>query len=343
MHPIDQGGVALLQGLGGADVGLDHDLFDQLVRLERFAPRDRGHLACLIDHDPPLHALDGQGRAGVAGDLHAGIGGPQRAQHALKQGAGRVVRLAVDRRLGLLVGELGRGAHQAAHEAVAGLSPLSVEHHPHRHAGAVLALAQAAHVGRQGVGQHGLHAVGEIDAVALLPRLAVQGRIGGDIGRDVRDGGPHHPAALVLRVFVGLGINGVVVVAGVGRVDGDQGMARRSVRPLSVGSDAAMASASAASEKPVGMPWLWMAIREAARASSSRPTTSSTRPGLGPKRCEGPGVTWASTRSPSLRSRPRGRRPTPRRATCGPPARSAPGRATCAPRPAPGARPGPGV
>ena len=32
---VDQGGAELLQGLGGADVGLDHELFDQLVRGER--------------------------------------------------------------------------------------------------------------------------------------------------------------------------------------------------------------------------------------------------------------------------------------------------------------------
>jgi hypothetical protein len=61
-----------------------------------------------------------------------------------------------------------------------------------------------------------------------------------------------------------MGINGVVVVASVGRVS------------------AAPASASAAAVKPVGRPWLWMAIIEAARGSSSRPTTSNSRPCLGP-------------------------------------------------------------
>ncbi len=60
------------------------------------------------------------------------------------------------------------------------------------------------------------------------------------------------------------------------------GSSRRSVRPCRVGSSPARASASAASENPMGMPWVWMAISEAARGSSSRPTTSSTRPGREP-------------------------------------------------------------
>ena len=43
------------------------------------------------------------------------------------------------------------------------------------------------------------------------------------------------------------------------------GTARRSSRPERVGGWAASASASAAWVKPVGMPWEWMAMSEAAR------------------------------------------------------------------------------
>ena len=34
MDPVDQRGLLLLQGLGGADVGLDHELLDEPVGLE---------------------------------------------------------------------------------------------------------------------------------------------------------------------------------------------------------------------------------------------------------------------------------------------------------------------
>ena len=43
---------------------------------------------------------------------------------------------------------------------------------------------------------------------------------GADIGRHIGDGDPHDPAA---GLAVGLGIDGVVVVARVHRIDGDEG------------------------------------------------------------------------------------------------------------------------
>jgi hypothetical protein len=125
-------------------------------------------------------------------------------------------------RLGLFVAELGVAAHQAAVELVARLLAVLVEDHAHGEGGAVLALLQAAQAVRQPFGQHGLDAVGEVGRVALGARLAVQRRAGPDVGGDVGDGDPDDPAAGVLLVLVALGEDGVVVVAGVGRVDGDE-------------------------------------------------------------------------------------------------------------------------
>ncbi len=222
VHPVDQRTALLLQGLGGADIGLHHHLLDQLVRLQRHARRDRSHLTLGVDDDAPLGAVDVQGRAAVAAQLHGAVGGPERIQDPVHQGAGGVVWLAVDGGLGLLVGQLGRRAHQAALEAVTQLAALFVEHHAHGQAGARLARAQAAQAVGQALGQHGLDPVREIDAVALVARVAVQGRAWAHIGGDVGYGHPHHMAAGVAGVVVGLGEDGVVVVAGVGRVDGDQ-------------------------------------------------------------------------------------------------------------------------
>ncbi len=148
VHAVDQGRAALLQGLGGRHVRLDHHLLDQPVGLERDAGRDGGDATILADDDPPLRAGDLQGRAGVAALLQAGVSLPERSQHPVHQGSGLVVGIAVDGGLGLIVGELGCRAHQAALEAVAGFPAGAVEHHPHRHAGPVLALAQAAQVAR---------------------------------------------------------------------------------------------------------------------------------------------------------------------------------------------------
>ena len=70
--------------------------------------------------------------------------------------------------------------------------------------------------------QHRLDPVGEVDAVGLLAGVAVERRAGAHVGGDVGDGDPDDPAARVARIVVRLGVDGVVVVAGVGRVDGDQ-------------------------------------------------------------------------------------------------------------------------
>ena len=122
--------------------------------------------------------------------------------------------------------------HQAAHEAVAGLSTVLVEHHADSQAGAVLAGLEAAQAVGQDLGQHGLDPVGEVGRVALGPRLAVQRRAGPDIGGDIGDGDPDDPAAFVLRILVALGVDGVVVIAGVGRVDGDEGDFAQVLAPL---------------------------------------------------------------------------------------------------------------
>ena len=150
------------------------------------------------------------------------IGGPERGQDGLHQRAGHIIRPTVYGRLGLLIGELGGGSHQAAHELVACLLALAVEHHPHGHAGARLTLAQAAQSVGQAFGQHRFDPVGEVDAVGLLPRLPVQGRARPHIGGDVGNGDPDHPAAGVLGVLVRMGVDRVVVVAVVLGVNGDQ-------------------------------------------------------------------------------------------------------------------------
>ena len=48
------GVLLLLQGLGGRDIGLDHDLFDQPVRLEALAGETSVDDALLVEHDLAL-------------------------------------------------------------------------------------------------------------------------------------------------------------------------------------------------------------------------------------------------------------------------------------------------
>ena len=79
-------------------------------------------------------------------------------------------------------------------------------------AGAVLALAQRAEVVGDALRQHRHDAVGEIDRVAALQRLAVERRARPHIMGDVGDGDDDDEAAAVARVGVGLGVDRVVVI-----------------------------------------------------------------------------------------------------------------------------------
>ena len=89
-----------------------------------------------------------------------------------------------------------------------------------------------AKIARQTVGQHWHDAVGEIGGIAPRPGLAVERRPGAHIMRDIGDGDPDDVAAPVLWIIVRFCENGIVVIAGIRRVDGDEGQVRQVFAPL---------------------------------------------------------------------------------------------------------------
>ncbi len=219
---VEQAQALGLQGLGGGDVGQDHEVLDHAVGVEALAEGDRQHLALVGEDDAALGEIEVQRLAQVAGAVGGGPRGPERADDGIEEGRGGWVRVAVGGGLGLAVGEGGGGAHQGAGEAVVALVAVGVEDDPDGDAGAVGAVDQRAEIGREPLGQHRHDAVGEIGGVAAAAGLAVERRAGADVGRDVGDRHPDDVAARVRRVVVGMGADGIVVVAGVGGVDGDQ-------------------------------------------------------------------------------------------------------------------------
>ena len=86
----------------------------------------------------------------------------------------------------------------------------------------VLALPKRAEVVGNALGQHGHDAVGEIDRIAAIQSLAVERAAGTHVKADVGDGDGDDKAFRIVAGLVGLGENGVVMVLGVGRVDGDE-------------------------------------------------------------------------------------------------------------------------
>ena len=107
-------------------------------------------------------------------------------------------------------------------KAVRALAAVGADHHPHRQRAARLARHQRAEIVGDALGQHRHDAIGEIHRIAARQRVAVQRRarphIEGDVGdRDIDD-----VAALVVRIGIRLGMNRVVMILGVGRIDGDE-------------------------------------------------------------------------------------------------------------------------
>ena len=113
----EQGRLLLDQLLRRRDVGEDHELLDQPVRVEPFGEVDAFHDAILAEADAPFGQVEVERLAALARRLERGIGGIERLDHLLDEGRGLLVRVSVLGRLRLLVGQRGGGAHQAAHEA----------------------------------------------------------------------------------------------------------------------------------------------------------------------------------------------------------------------------------
>src|SRR3546814_3897062 len=90
-----------------------------------------------------------------------------------------------------------------------------------RHRSAIRPGFERADTRRQRFGKHRHDLIGEIDAVAAPPRLAVEVAVGADIIADIGDRDDRPETALVAGLLVGEGPDGVVMVARVERVDRD--------------------------------------------------------------------------------------------------------------------------
>ena len=112
-------------------------------------------------------------------------------------------------------------------ETVRSLAAVVRDHHPHRER-ARGSPAQRAQIVGDAFGQHRHHAIREIHRVAALQRLAIQRRARPHIEGDIGDRDGDDVAAFIVGIGVRLGMDRVVMVLGVGRIDGDQ----RQVAPV---------------------------------------------------------------------------------------------------------------
>ncbi len=186
------------------------------------------------DENLALRQIEIEGAAFIAGFGQRRIGGPQGFQYRLEQRPGLVVGTPVDRRLRLLIGELGGRAHETAHEAVRPFLAVGVEHHAHGETGPRLFLAQRAEVVGNLFRQHGNDAIRKIDRVAALQGLAIERASRAHIVRDIGNRDPGDEATLVPGIIIGLCVNRIVVIAGIDWVDGEEGHLRQVLAALAV-------------------------------------------------------------------------------------------------------------
>ena len=222
MHPIDKRQRLLFKHFGRGDVGEDHEFLDQAVRVEPLRHDDAIDCAVRLQQDLSFGQIEIERIALVARELYQRIGRVERLQDRIEQGAGGVVGPAVDRGLRLRVMQLGGRAHQHAMKAVRALAAVGADHHPHRERAARLARHQRAEIVGDALGQHRHHAIGEIHRIAARQRVTVQRRARPHIEGDVGDRDMDDVAALVVRIGIGRGMHRVVMILGVGRIDGDE-------------------------------------------------------------------------------------------------------------------------
>ena len=166
----------------------------------------RSMRAVRAEDDLALRQVEVERLALVAAALQDPVGRPRAACSACaRPGSSRSRRSPSKAPCASLVGELRRRAHHDAMEAVAELAAVGGEDHADGERRAVLAFAQRAEVVRDALGQHRHDAVGEIDRVAALQRLAVERRARPHIPGDIGDGDGDDEAARVGRVRIGLG------------------------------------------------------------------------------------------------------------------------------------------
>ena len=135
--PVDQLLLLFFKGLGGSDIGENHELLDQPMRVEARRRDHPVHGAIRVQQDLAFWQVEIERRTLNPFKLEDLVSCPEGAQNRFQEVAGDFVRLPVDCRLGLLVGKLGRRAHHDPVEGVPALAAVLAHHHAHGNGRAV--------------------------------------------------------------------------------------------------------------------------------------------------------------------------------------------------------------
>ena len=191
---VDARGLARIERPRGCHVGRDHIVLDQPVRIEPFTHPDIRDPAAFVEHHAPLGQIQIERGARRARLRQRSPRRPHRGQNGMVVAPARV-----DARLRVLIGDIGHAPDRRTLEMVPRQGAVRPDPQMAGEHRARLSLDQAARVCRQGMRQHRHHAVGEVDAVAAQPRLAVERRVRAHEPAYVRDRHDRAPVAGLVR------------------------------------------------------------------------------------------------------------------------------------------------
>ena len=201
-----------LQRLGGSDIGGDHEILHHAVRIEPFAYGDFLDHAFVVKPHLPLRQFEVERVARLAGLEQQFPRAPQ-----VLQIFGRLA--CIDRRLRVFIGDVAGQTDNGAGKAPVADPAFRVDADVTGHGRTIHVFLETADVGAQHLGQHGDDAVGKIDRIAAFARFAIERAARADVIADIGNRDDGAITALPVR----LGPDGIVMIAGIGRVDSDDG------------------------------------------------------------------------------------------------------------------------
>ena len=223
MNAIDEGSTGT-DGFGYRTVGEEHELLDEVVRFVRLLKIDLRWEAVLIQTESHLVLLDGERSAGNPF-------GAEFLSHFVESCQGfrdlGITRCrGLDNSLRFVVIKTCIGADDGAADLIFEYPRVGVHREDDGHAEFVFAGSQRTFVVTQFFGQHGDHAVDEIDGCTALVGLVIDLRAGFDIERHICDVDADLVEGLCRDLVITWGRDqfkrqGIIEVFGIGGIDGE--------------------------------------------------------------------------------------------------------------------------
>ena len=213
MDAVHHRGLLGLQRLGRGDVCRNHEILDQPVSIEPFPHGNIGNLPGLIKLHAAFWQIEFKRLALISCLRQQGPAIPEWPKRRVVQ---RMFP-AIDRRLCLLIGQIGGDPDDGAGETEPGHLALGINLEMTGQCRPIAAFLQRAHVRRQAFGEHRDHPVRKVDAVSPLARFLVDQRPVTHIKGHVcnRDDG------IIPSAFGGRSPDRIVMIARIGRIDSD--------------------------------------------------------------------------------------------------------------------------